>query len=368
MNSRERLLKCIKNEPIDRVPISTYEMVPFKAKNDFYNLEPSYQNMMDFFAKYTDIIYSAAPEMTPLTNITERIETPIEGGVMAKIIIHGRGKDLVKVQKKLDNQYTWWTLKHFCDDMDDLEVYIDTLPDLLEEVSLDQAHQLEKDLGDKGIMMLSIPDPLCIVADSFEFGNFLVQAITETERIYKAADAIYEYQTYHFDKMIKAGIDNMMIRIYGPEYATPPYLPPSMYPDLVTKYLVPMSRKIKEANGFTRVHCHGKTAKVLDQFLMSDMIALEPIEPIPDGDISIGEIKKICGDRVCLMGSLELKELENADTSRINMLVRETMDMAKGKSGLIMMPTASPINAPLSKKTEENYHEFVNASLQYGKY
>jgi len=367
MNSRERLINCINHKPIDRVPISTYEMVPYKT-DDFYNTQPSYSDMMQFFRDNTDCIYSTGPMNTPINNTIEKKETKIENGVILETIIHGRGKDLIKRQKRLNNQNTWWTLKHFCEDLDDLDVYIKTLPDMLNKVHTNHAHKIDKELGDKGITMISVADPLCEIADSFEFGKFLIYAITETDKIYKACDAIYEYQTYHFDQIIKGGIKDMMLRIYGAEYATPPYLNPNMYYNLETKYLIPMCKKIKEVGGFPRIHSHGKIKNVLDQFMLTDMMALEPIEPIPDGDISIGEVKKICGDDVCLMGNVELKELENSNPKEINKIVKDIMDQAKGKTGLVLMPTASPINVPLSKKTEQNYHEMINAGLKYGKY
>jgi len=367
MNSRQRLINCINNKPIDRVPISTYEMVPYKS--DFYNTQPSYKNMMQFFREHTDCIYSTGANETLINkNVIEKKETKIEGGVIVETIIHGKGGDLLKKSKRMDNLNTWWTLKHFCEDLDDLKIYVDTLPDLIKEVSVDNAHKIDKELGGKGLTMLSVPDPLCTIADSFELGKFLVYAITETKTIKRATDAIYEYQTYQFDQMIKGGVENMMIRIYGAEYATPPYLPPSMFYDLGTKYLKPMCKKIKQAKAFPRIHSHGKIKLILEQFLQTDMMALEPIEPIPDGDISIGEVKKICKDKVCLMGNVELRELENSDKRRINIIVKNIMEQAKGKTGLVIMPTASPINASLSKRTEENYYEMINASLQYGKY
>jgi hypothetical protein len=187
---------------------------------------------MKFFRENTDCIYSSGPKETLLNpNIIENTKTRIDGGVISKTIIHGRGKDLVKIQKRMDHVHTWWTLKHFCDDIDDLEVYVKTLPDLLKKVDTNDFHKIDEELGNNGIIMISVPDPLCIVADSFDFGEFMIYAMTETDRIKKAHDAIYEYQTYHFDQIVNSGIENMMVRIYGPEYATEPYLPPKLYYD-----------------------------------------------------------------------------------------------------------------------------------------
>ncbi len=216
--------------------------------------------------------------------------------------------------------------------------------------------------------MISMADPLCVIADSFEFGRFMVYAMTETKEILKATESIFEHQKTQFNQTIKGGVKDMMVRIYGPEYATPPYLPPRLFPELVTKYLKYYCGEIKQAGGFPRIHSHGKIKDALPEFLKTDMMILEPIEPIPDGDISLSDVKDICGKNVCLMGNIELKDLENQSKSYINKLVKDIMNDAKGESGFIIMPTASPINNPLIKKTEENYYEFINASLEYGKY
>ena len=42
------------------------------------------------------------------------------------------------------------------------------------------------------------------------------------------------------------------------------------------------------------------------------------------------------------------------------------MVMAGG--GYVMMPTAAPIDEPLSPRTERNYFEWIDAGLTYGAY
>jgi hypothetical protein len=44
------------------------------------------------------------------------------------------------------------------------------------------------------------------------------------------------------------------------------------------------------------------------------------------------------------------------------------MAVAKRGGGFVIIPTASPINSPLSPRTEENYMEFIEASLEFGGY
>lgn len=97
---------------------------------------------------------------------------------------------------------------------------------------------------------------------------------------------------------------------------------------------------------------------------------LEPVEPCPDGDIALSEVKRRYGGKLCLMGNIEMREIENeyVDKARIDMLVREAMDAAKAGSGFMLMPTSFPITIPLPLKTEENYIQMIDSARKYGRY
>jgi hypothetical protein len=96
--------------------------------------------------------------------------------------------------------------------------------------------------------------------------------------------------------------------------------------------------------------------------------ALDPIEPPPDGDIKLAEVKKQIGDRVCLFGNIELKLLEHGKPEQVRDFIIDSMTAAKGGGGYVCMPSAAPINDPLSDKTFENYKVFIETALKYGEY
>ena len=50
--------------------------------------------------------------------------------------------------------------------------------------------------------------------------------------------------------------------------------------------------------------------------------------------------------------------------------VKSFSKIEEGKPGgnFVALPTATPLNVPLSKRTEENFHIFVDTVLEYGKY
>ena len=88
----------------------------------------------------------------------------------------------------------------------------------------------------------------------------------------------------------------------------------------------------------------------------------------PDGDITLAEVKKRIGSKMCIFGNIQLKLLENGTRDEVYQQVKECMEAAKDGGGYVIMPTASPINVPLSPKTEENYITFIEAALELGKY
>jgi hypothetical protein len=96
---------------------------------------------------------------------------------------------------------------------------------------------------------------------------------------------------------------------------------------------------------------------------------LDPCEPPPDGDIALDEVKRRCLEKgVSVWGNIELKLLEQGMPDEVRAEVRRIMSQAKEGGGFVLMPTAAPINLPLSPATETNYRVFIETGLEFGKY
>lgn len=57
-------------------------------------------------------------------------------------------------------------------------------------------------------------------------------------------------------------------------------------------------------------------------------------------------MKRLYGEKFCIFGNIELRELENSDRKRIDALVKKSIHEAKEGSGFILMPTSAPLNVP----------------------
>ena len=370
MTSKERILGAVKRTPIDRVPISMYELSPVEgsAYASFANKEPSYQRLLKLMSEKTDTIMQidAAVTYPEIDRLTEVLEQREGDAVLKTVTIHTPKGDLVSRTREDDNIFTVWTLEHFLKEPDDIEKYMSL--DFTASVDVSPVLEKQKILGDSGIPCPSVSDPICRAAQLFSMEDFLVFAITETDRSIQFLDFLWELTRYELSEMLVPDVTDIMFRIVGPEYATPPYLPDRYYEPFVTKYLDRMAKMINDAGAISRVHSHGKVRYALSEFAKTGVLCVDPVEPVPDGDISLSEIKSLYKDRFVLLGNIELKALETASPEEIEHMVENVLQDGMPGGGFILMPTATPINIPLSQKTEENMIAMIEAAHKFGQY
>jgi len=390
MTSRERLLKTLAIEPADRVPISCYELNAWNP-HDWYNRQESYKDLMAMVREQTDGVYMAGVPGPRLGNPVEIVRG--EGDLadiqsdncltierwrqdtsdFIRATFHTPKGKLTELYRTDENLNTTWKLEHPVKTIDDVDTYL-SIHWELPEMDLSDFAAAQQRLGEDGIMMPSLSDPVGGQASALEMGQFLIYAITETDRIRYLLDVLHERQMAHLKAVLKAGVtagvdwSQVMFRICGPEYVTPPYVGPEYFAMFVTPYMRRMSDLLHEYGAKMRLHCHGRIGRVLDEIVKTDPDAIDPIEPPPDGDIELAEVKKRIGDRVCLFGNIELRLLEHGTTDEVRQFVTDAIKCAKPGGGFVIMPTAAPINVPLSPKTEQNYRVFIERALEIGRY
>jgi uroporphyrinogen-III decarboxylase len=371
MNSRQRLLAALQLKKTDRVPISTYELVGYNSKS-FENNEPSYKRLMDIIREKTDCVcmwdmqsnHTIAGSSYPVM-----LDTQVKRGenfTDTFLTLNTPGRKLTSSYRIYDNVHTRWTTEHWCKTLEDVDVFLSIPFEPVIYYDTDYV-RIYNEVGENGIIMSSIGDPNDALINMMEFGEALVWAMTETEHFTKSMDEIHRRNMINLENMLNTRIVDLY-RICGAEVMTPPYLPLSFFKRFVTPYNKEMTELIKSHGAHVRLHSHGKIATVLDEILSCGADALDPCEAPPDGDITLGKLKERVDGQLCLFGNLQLKLLEHADISEVREEVIRCMESAKNGGGYVIMPTAGPINVPLSSKTEDNYNMFIETALEYGQY
>jgi len=371
MTSRERLLNAITLKKTDRAPVSTYELVGYNSKA-FENNEPSYKNLMDIIREKTDCVcmwnqwsdskaaLSAHPSQVDYNKI--RGENYNEW----HMTLHTPQGGLTATNRVYDNLQTTWQTERWCKTTNDVDKIL-SIPFVPVTYNDSDYARIKGEVGDNGIIMSDAADPAYLAMELMEFGEATVWAMTETKHFTKTVEEFHRRNMINLENMLKSHVVDLY-RICGPEYLTPPYLPPEYFSRFVTPYLKDMTELIHKYGGLVRIHSHGKINKVLGDIISIGADALDPCEAPPDGDITLRELKERTAGKMCLFGNIQLKFLEHASVREIREIVKICMDSAKEGGGYVIMPTAAPINIPLSPKTEENYIAFIETVLEYGKY
>lgn len=121
----------------------------------------------------------------------------------------------------------------------------------------------ENSLGDSGIVMVDTEDPVCAVASLFNLETFTIFALTEQVLCHKLLEKHALYIHKRTEKVARE-FPGRLWRIYGPEFITEPFLPPTLFDEYVVKYTNTMVKKIKSYGGFVRIHSHGCIKNILD--------------------------------------------------------------------------------------------------------
>jgi len=150
-------------------------------------------------------------------------------------------------------------------------------------------------------------------------------------------------------------------RIYGPEYAAPPYLPPTLFREFVVPYVAPMIAAIQRHGGYARIHSHGRLRDILDDIAAMRPDGLDPIEPPPQGDVALGQVRADYGRDMVLFGNLEASDIETLPSELFRDKVQRALDEGTRTPGrgFVLMPSACPYGRILSMTALHNYETII---------
>lgn len=371
MTRRERLLNSLTGKPVDRPPVSFYELNGLDenpADPDPFNIfaDPSWKPLLDLTRDQTDRIVmrgvgTRAIQPDALAELTTD-ETQIEqGSRFIRRTVRAPGRKLTQRTRQDPDVNTVWTLEHLLKDSDDLHAFL-RLPPRAFQGTVDPTPVLaaEAALGDSGIVMIDTPDPLCLAASLFDMAEYTVTALTEPVLFRALLERFATWLLPH-TAAVAAALPGRLWRIYGPEYAAPPYLPPHLFREYVGTFVTPMIAAIHRHGGYARIHCHGNVQAILPDIVAMGADALDPLEPPPQGDVELRDVRRRYGRELTLFGNLEIADLENLPPERFAEKVRRALDegTAGDGRGFVLMPSACPYGRQLAARTLRNYETMV---------
>ena len=385
MNRRERLMATLRGEPVDRPAVSFYELNgldedcnnsdPFNIYND-----PSWKPLIDLTRDHTDrIVLRSVPFITektsagkakqmvgvpsdPLKSISrEEVSYDSNGGRIVTRTIKAGSRVLTSRTRQDKDVNTIWTIEHLLKDVDDLKALLELeMPPAAGEPDVSVVLDTEKALGDSGIVMIDTPDPLCLAAMLFDMSTYTVLATLEPELFHELL-ARFAAILHPDTQAISKALPGRLWRIFGPEFASPPYQRPQAFRDYVVRYDQPMVDAIQQHGGFARIHSHGNLKEILDDIASMGVDGLDPVEPPSQGDVELCYVRRKYGKKMVLFGNLEATDLENLPTDQFAQKIKTALEQgAEGQGrGFVLMPSSCPYGRKLPPLALANYKKLV---------
>ena len=371
LTRRERLMATLRGDPVDRPAVSFYEIggVPMDPDDpDPFNVHsgPGWRELLQFAEEETDLIRMRGPALRPAPDncmdAFRRVEVELRGGSrFTRTTIEVGGRTLTSLTRRDPDVDTVWTLEHLLKGPEDAEAYLQ-LPDeaFAHEVSVEALHAEEARLGDAGIVMVDIADPLCHAAALFSMADYTVLALTEPALFHRLLEQAARH-IYPVVEMVAMAFPGHLWRVVGSEYASEPLLPARLYREYMVRYTRPMVETIQRYGGYARIHSHGRLRNILADIASMAPAGLDPVEPPPQGDMALTEVRRAIGDQTVLFGNIEASEIELLSEGAFEARVRQSLEegTAGEGRGFVLMPSSCPYGREIAPRVMANYETMV---------
>ena len=127
-----------------------------------------------------------------------------------------------------------------------------------------------------------------------------------------------------------------------------------------------MTKAIQAHGGIVRIHSHGRLRNILPLISEMGVDALDPIEPPPQGDVELREVRAQYGKQWVLFGNLEIADIETLPAPKFAEKVKRALaeGMTGAGRGFVLMPSASPYGREISALCLRNYEALVELAVR----
>lgn len=167
-------------------------------------------------------------------------------------------------------------------------------------------------------------DPTIGIPNGEDMLGFSVQCIEDPQRIKKQAQDAVDSHIREAEQLAKyPGLVDGFAMCSDYCFNTNPFLSPGMFSEFVAPYLEQIIRAYRELGFYTIKHTDGNIMPILDQIVQCSPHAIHSIDP--QAGCSLEEVKRIAGDKVCLIGNVNCGLLQTGTEDEVAADVRRSL-------------------------------------------
>lgn len=274
MTPREKFIKALKREPITgRVP--TFELVYFLTMEKFGRLHETHRR----FYQWDQMSESEK-----------------------KLHRHDIADLAVTVAETYEHSAIF--AKPNFDDFDELMRNLE----LIREIS-----------GDKYFLMRH-GDATYSIPNGTDMLEFSYRMADDVKGLKKDAEKMVEQALEKAEKISRYGLLDGFALCADYCLNTGPFMSPNQFSEFVAPYLEKLIKGYRDMGFYTIKHTDGNIMPIIDQLVQCKPDALHSLDP--QAGVDIAEVKRLYGDRVCLIGNVNCGLLESGTDEEVEEAVR----------------------------------------------
>jgi hypothetical protein len=363
---RERMMRVLKHQKVDRLPICPVGLSPFTWHVDF----PVYHPVLDVAERHGEFmavwgVNQGRSLCRP--DLWEVREEKSEEGERKtnKTTIRTPKGDLTQVRIHDRSVGSWASAKPFVENEDDL-ARRESLPFEPVPVNVDGLEDLRKRVGDTGLTYCNGIQNALLQATwgmGEEFRTLF--CFTEQERLRAMVERAQERLHAFVTRLLDAGA-GPVFRWYAIEDFVEPMMPPSFVDEFIVPYDREVVKLIHSRGRHVVMHCHGRLGAQIKRMVRIGVDGVDCAESPPQNDIDLAGMIEEADGRMFIWGYLQFEALARATPAQVDALVREAVAMGGTEGRYVLSQAASPWMAELPGRTAENLIRMIEAGAKYG--
>lgn len=218
MTSKERIMAVLQGGIPDRIPVSLYKINPFDRES-FWAKHKSFETLLKTACEVQDTFHLYRPETgfffsapgSVEVKAEETRDTPLTKTV--KLTVNTAAGPFTRAARTSDTSMHQWVQKPWIENARDINKFL-SLPYVPYQPSLSEYYRLSGELGDRGVAVIALPDPMGVIAELFAPGDFASFAMEYPALIKKLLDTIYK-RLVDLYRFFAASLSGVFIRIRG---------------------------------------------------------------------------------------------------------------------------------------------------------
>lgn len=186
-------------------------------------------------------------------------------------------------------------------------------------------------VGDK-YMIWAHADGTFAIPDGEHMMEYAFWLVDRPEEVHRVARENVNAQVERASRLFDAGVD-CFILCADYCFNQGPFMSPTMFREYVTPYLAENIRKLKEMGAWVIKHTDGNLMPIIDQIIECEPHGLHSLDPMAGVDIA--EIKRLYGDKVCLIGNVNCALLQTGTFQEMEDSAHYALDHGKPGGGYI---------------------------------